>query len=191
MNENPFLNEKTQSRQENLDVSVEIALPKDWETYKNLRVLSLSGEDKDMMGSNLKKEEAKTREEWIEDIINEGSFVYIARNKQEAIGIGHGVHYENDNWILDSLYIVKSSQEGGIGRQLVNNLIQEVKKRNGKRIFVFIKKGNIRSLKLVNSLGFKESKFFSKMNLKRAIGDMTNYKMLEFDLTKEGSNNAG
>lgn len=150
-------------KNEQLDIKVEIATEKDWEAYKKLRLLAVSGKDKEIMGftpEQIIKEQAKSEEELKKDLSSQDIFVVLAWNGSNAIGMGRAMEKDEDIklWYMDSGYVKdgESFRNKGIGKKIFRTRLDEIKKRGGKKVFLGIMFNNEPSIHVAESFGCKK-----------------------------------
>jgi RimJ/RimL family protein N-acetyltransferase len=150
-------------KNEQLDIKTELATEKDWEAYKELRLLALSGKDKEIMGSTpqqIIKEKAKSEQEWKKDLSSDDMFVVLSWNGSNAIGMGRAMKKDEDTelWYMDSGYVKEYGdfRNKGIGKGIFKARLDEIKKRGGKKVFLGIKSNNAPSIHVAESFGFKK-----------------------------------
>lgn len=187
MEQNPFQNK--QIEQEKLDVKVEIATEKDWEECKRLRIQAITGEDAKMFGSNIKRitsELEKGEKEW-QELFGEDKFVVLSRDGSKAIGMVRAYETkEKGVWYIGQLYVDKDARKTGAGKKMMQESIEEIKRRGGRKISAFIKNNNIKSHNLCESFGFKKvNPLLLKDSLKVKFDILKRgFDPMELDLTK-------
>lgn len=150
-------------KNEQLDIKVELATEKDWEVYKELRLLAISGKDKEIMGSTpeqIVKENARSEQEWKKDLSSDDMFIVLSWNGSNAVGMGRAMEKDEDTelWYMDSGYVRKDEdfRNKGIGKGIFKARLDEIKKRGGKKVFLGIKSNNAPSIHVAESFGFKK-----------------------------------
>jgi ribosomal protein S18 acetylase RimI-like enzyme len=170
MDKDPFKNKLSQ---EKLALKIEIALEKDWESYKNLRLEAINGADKDMFGPKAAaRDREKTDEEWQDDLVpQENKFTVLSWAGSLPVGMGAAREKEETGfWHVGSDY-VKPEHRGGTGRKILAFRLKEIINRGGKKVEAGIKPGNRPSMRLYESIGFNEA------------GVNGGWQMVEIDLT--------
>ena len=148
-------------KNEQLDIKVKLATEKDWEAYKELRLLAITASDKEIMGSTpeqIIEEQARSEQDWKDDLSSEEMFVVLARNGSEAIGMSLARQKDDITglWYMGSAYIKEGDdfRGKGIGKKMFRTRLDEIKRRGGKKVFLGIKKNNERSIHVAKSFGF-------------------------------------
>jgi ribosomal protein S18 acetylase RimI-like enzyme len=148
--------------QEKLNVKIEIARPEDWEAYKKLRLLAVTGQDTDMFGvtpEEAEQEKTRSDREWQVDLSRDDMYILFSTKGSEAIGMARIKKTGEDNvWSISSIY-VKPESRGGVGRKLYAASLSEIKKRGGIKVEVGINVVNSKSIGLAESFGFKNVMF--------------------------------
>jgi len=141
---------------------VELATEKDWKTYKELKLLSISGNDKEMMGSTpeqIIELQTRSEQDWKKDLSSQEMFVVLSRKGSNAIGMAHAIKKDEDTglWHIDSLYVKEENlRNKGVGKNIYTAILEEIIKRGGKKVFLGIKSNNPASIHLAESFGFKK-----------------------------------
>ena len=150
-------------KNEQLDIKVELATEKDWEAYKELRLLAIVGKDKELMGSTpeqIIKEKSRSEEEWKKDLSSQEMFVVLSWNGSNAIGMGRAMEKDGVEklWYMDSGYVKEGEdlRNRGIGKGIFKARLDEIIKRSGKKVFLGIKSNNAPSIHVAESFGFKK-----------------------------------
>src|SRR3990167_5066012 len=108
--------------QEKLSVRVEIAAPKDWIIYKELRILALSGKDGRMFGATPEKivaANARTDEEWQEDLSLD----------DEPAGMGGAFKKEEGYWRMNSGYVKEKFRGEGLQNRMIALRLKEIQRQ--------------------------------------------------------------
>lgn len=146
------------SKQEKLNIKIEIATPKDWEDCKKIVLEGITGNDAQMFGLTQEKIEnvkERTREIWRDFLEeDENEFVLLCRDNSETIGI-ITAKKENQEWYVGSLYIKENFRRKGIGAKLFATCLNEIRNRGAEKITLGIKANNFKSINLVSSFHFK------------------------------------
>ena len=157
MKENSFLQ---QPSQEKLAIKVEIATEKDWEAYKQLKLMAITGKDKKMLGissGQIKREQNRTEKEWRQDFYGENKVVVLAKNDFEVVGMGLARKRQEDGtWHMFFGYVRENFRNRGIGQRMFASRLNEIRKRGGKRVTIAVEDKNIISIHLAESFGFKK-----------------------------------
>ena len=142
---------------------VELATEEYWKTYKELKFLAISGKDKEMMGSTpeqIIEAQARSEQEWKNDLSGEDIFVELVFNGSEGVGMARAIKKDEDTglWYIDSVYVKegKDLRNKDIGKNIYTFILEEIKKRGGKKVFLGIKFENAPSIHVAESFGFKK-----------------------------------
>lgn len=190
MNENPFKNQPTsgndsnQETKENFTVRVETATPKDWEAYKKLRLMAITGKDTEMLDStSVKRDLKKSDEDWQKDLAESNdSYWKMAWTGNEAVGMAQAINRGSGVWHLVSVYSREDLRGKGIGKKLYIAHIDEIRKRGGLKIITGIKYRNARALGLALSFGFKKVGFPTRVIRTKSLVIPMIFQGLELDL---------
>ena len=168
MDENPFKNKSPKpdtpqgSAQEKLDVRVEIATEKDWETYKAIHLLAINGKDAEMFGITLgniekKREEAENNQKYKEDLENNEVIVFLLWQGNESIGIIRAKKREEEGvWYLSYAYVKEDSRGKAFSRKIFSEILNEIKKQGAIKVLMGVKVKNKKMIRLATLLGFKK-----------------------------------
>ncbi len=190
MKQNPLENKK--SKQEKLDVRIEVAKLDDWEAYKKLRLMGISGSDSATFGiteedkiKRIKEETLRTEKEWKADLSREDMFVLLAWNGSIPTGLVRAERKTNEWWHMGWLYVPDEFKRKGIGRKIMAAELNKIIKENGIKASGFIKDDNEKSINNLESLGGKKVDSnltgYSKETKKR--GRELGFSVYEVDLT--------
>mgnify|MGYP001618423029 CR=1 FL=1 len=151
MNENPLENK------EKLAIRVEIAKSEDWQACKELRLLSITGEDAKMFGQTPEEVQAqinKSEQEWRKETASDEMFSVLAWNSSEPVGLGR-VNKVEGMWRIRNGYVKPEFRNMGIQQKIIALRLQEIKKRGGTKVRTGIKINNPTSLHVAEKFGFK------------------------------------
>jgi ribosomal protein S18 acetylase RimI-like enzyme len=147
----------SQNRQEKLDIKVELAKPENWQVCKELRLLSISGEEAKMFGvtpESFQEENNKSDEEWQEETASEEMFSVLAWGKGEAVGLGRARKVE-DTWRVRNGYVKPEFRNMGIQQKMLALRLKEIIKRGGIRATTTARINNLASVHNIEKFGFK------------------------------------
>jgi len=152
------------SQNEQLGIRAKIATPEDWQSYKNMRIAAITGEDKEMFGVDsdpLRVEEEKKRldTDWQNDLSADkiDQFVVLAWVGSEAIGIVRVKERpEKGIWYLTSGYSKKDSRGKVFPPKVFTEIVNEVRKRGGSKVLMGVKAKNQTMIRLATLLGFRK-----------------------------------
>jgi len=166
MNTNPLENQS--SKQEKLDIRVEIATEKDWEACRDLRMNAIDSSDAEMLGftsgeekSEKKKlqEKIKTEADWKKELSSLDIFWVLSWEGSQVVGQGLAKKREEQkDWWMGSGYI-KNEEDfrgKGIGKKMFAVRLNEIKKRGGEKVRMGVKAANHTSIHIAELFGFKK-----------------------------------
>lgn len=93
-------------------------------------------------------------EEMFEDEIKDGNF-YVVKDGQKIIGYG-GFTFVLDEASLVNLAISLNYRRCGIGTKLLKHIIKMAKEKDGKSIFLEVRRSNIAAISFYHKNGFIE-----------------------------------
>ncbi len=161
------------SQQEQSDIKMEVAKPENWEAYKELRLLAIGKTKSGPDDEQIIEEEARSKEEWQKDLSGENKFLMLSWNGTEAIGMGLAEEKDEKGvWKMWSGY-VKPEFRGGVGKRMFEARLNEIRRRGGKKVTLYVKSENKRSIHIAESFGFK----------KMGTGASKDLYLLQLDLT--------
>ena len=156
MNEDPF-------KKEQLVVRIEIAGPEDWKAYKEMRLLAITGKDKEMFGvtsdsKHVEGELGRADADWKNDLSvdKRDQFVILAWKGSEAIGMIRAKETEKMGWYLTSGYVKEDSRGKVFVPKVLSEVAKEVKKRGGFKLSMGVKAHNKIMISIATLLGFKK-----------------------------------
>jgi ribosomal protein S18 acetylase RimI-like enzyme len=174
------------NKQEQLPIKIEIATPKDWKEWSQLRIQALSGRDKDMFGGqNARNDLTKTEEEWRHDLQREDLFYMLSRLGPEPVGIGRASKRRFNTWMIGQLYFGEKFQGQNLGKSLIEAHIKEIIKRGGKKAIAYVRSFNSRSIHIFKSLGFKKFDVIKEPADKDSGGEEKEWVGFELNLKKK------
>lgn len=177
------------SHQEKLPITVEVAQEKDWQEYRDLRLLSITGKDAEMFAATpemVKREKAMDRLDWQQYFSKAvifpmpDRFVVLSHVGSEPIAIGVASEREKWTWHLSGGYVKEGFRGVGVGKKIIAERLREILKRGGKMVTVKIKVGNDVSLRNCQAFGFEIVSTKSKI-LESGVEFESH--LLELDLT--------
>jgi len=155
MNEDPF------KKQEQLAVRIEIATPEDWEAYKEIRLLAITGKDANMFEvsqdpQKLESEIKRIDQEWKDLLDKNDSFVVLAWRDSQVIGMGV-VSKKEKYWSLGGGYVREGFREENNGKKIFAKRLQVIRGMGGIKARTGMDKGNSRSIGIATFFGFKQT----------------------------------
>jgi len=116
---------------------IEIATEKDWEAFKKIRLDAIA-KDPEAFGSSperLLKESNRSEEEWKDILKKDSQFILLAKNGLEPIGLEVTRKGKEENeWHTLSVYIKEEFRGLGIGKEIFEKTLEEIRKRGGKKV---------------------------------------------------------
>jgi L-amino acid N-acyltransferase YncA len=160
MDKSPLENKKP--NQEKLEVRIEIATPKDWEAYKELWLLAITGKDAEMFGRSSSPEQIeevknRTEEEWQDFLSQENRFYVLLWEGSRAIGTGMAKKRDEEkDWWMGSGYVREDFRNKDIGKKIFAARLNEIRNRGGIKIRMGVKTINMASIHIADSFNFKK-----------------------------------
>lgn len=149
---------------ERLHLTTEIATEKDWEDYKKIRLEAIEKEPMAFYATKNSKEKEYNRsdEEWKSDLANTDAFVTLSKNNSVPVGMVQAISkIENKTqWHIRGVYLNKNFRGGGYGREMMNLILNEIKRRGGKKVTLNVMDTQDIARKIYEKLDFKISKKF-------------------------------
>ena len=140
-----------------MEIVVRRIRPEDAPVLKAVRLAALSDRP-DAFGSTLEREEAFADEVWASRA-RHGSFgdrsaTYLAELADEAVGIVTGI---SDGSVVElmSMWTAPASRRSGLGRRLVEAVVEWSDDTGADRIELWVTRGNDPAQRLYTSLGFQ------------------------------------
>lgn len=141
-----------------------------WSEYRDLYIKAVESEPL-AFSETVDEIKKKTENEWREELqsVTDGkSIILFAESSGVIIGMGAGSFHLlkklSHNAFISSLYVDKEFRGQGIGKQIVEKLIESIlKNKSIKNIFSEIIETQIASIKLHEKLGFKIVGEFRKL----------------------------
>lgn len=118
-------------------------------------------------------------EEWEDDLKSENKFYFLVKNGSKVIGVGGAIKMkkekndEEEIWRIAHVY-VKASFRGGVGKKLLDTILNKIESKGGTKATLFVSKGSKQEVarKLYTQRGFKISE------------EGSDYLGMELDLTQ-------
>lgn len=155
-------------------ITIKIATLEDTEAYKAIRYEAVNN---DPSAFGLFSEEDITREigylskEYERDILNANRFVVLSKHGTNPIGMVKGVRRKNGYWFLRSVYLNKNFRKNVTGnstsKEMVLKFIEEVKRRNGNIVRLWVLNSNKNAFRLYKRIGFKKISFIRSILIVR------------------------
>lgn len=140
-----------------LDIKIIKLEPKDWLSYKEIRLESLRLEPQ-AFNSTYTDSLAKPDTYWIDELTNQDKQYLFATVNDEIVGLMSITFNTGDiksEAILHCAYVNISFRRQGIGQRLLSALLEEAKIRPGvQKAKLWVKGSQIKARKFYESLGF-------------------------------------
>ena len=166
MDKNPL---ETQNTSEQASITVEIAQESDWEVFKDIRIEALT-KNPEAFGSSLEEALKRTSDEWQEDLSNDPHFFVLAKadtSPQGAKSMAGAYKREAGRWRLVGVYTRPEFRKSGLAEQVLNKILEEIKKRGGVKVQLGVMKGPKQEAArtMYKKFNFKEIEEFEKSYL--------------------------
>ena len=111
--------------------------------------------DPDAFGSTLQREEGRPDEDWVRWLTSR-SAMFVAENAGEPVGLAGGIvdDEQPDRAVLVSMWVAPASRNQGIGRGLVDAVVDWATQSGKQRVDLFVIEGNSATLALYERCGF-------------------------------------
>lgn len=131
----------------------------DWENYRDIRLEALK-EDPSAFGSRYEENRDKDSLYWMERLAsssgsNGKSFFYAVLDDNNFISIGGAYQDENNEWNIIAIYTKKEFRGLGAGALLFNKILEELKNRKIKKVFLRVNTKQEPAVALYKKFGFK------------------------------------
>ncbi len=184
----PFNRPPTQdsnSKQEQLDVRVEIAKPEDWEAYKEIRLMAITGNDAEMFGvtsdpSRVKEEQSRGDIEWKKNLSSTDMFIVLSWINTQVVGMGLArKREEKQDWYMGHGYVKENFRGMEAGKKMFAKRLDEIRKRGGTRVTIGVKAYNNTSIHIAESFCFtKVDDGVSLIGLYMVLEDLNDPKVI-------------
>jgi ribosomal protein S18 acetylase RimI-like enzyme len=130
----------------------------DWKKFKELRLEAIQN-DGHAFGSSYQELIKLTEKEWKEKILKPGSCIFIAKDKDDFIGMAAAYQEEGEKCrhvaYIWGVYVKDIHRQKGIGRQLMEAILSALKSnREVVKANLNVTTTQIGAVKLYESLGF-------------------------------------
>lgn len=131
----------------------------DWKNYRDIRLEALK-EEPDAFGSSYNEYKDRDDLYWVERVvlsedINGRSFLMAVCGENTFVAIGGAYRDENDEWNIIAIYTKKDFRGMGLGSLLFEKILEELKNREIKKVFLRVNANRIPALSLYKKYGFK------------------------------------
>jgi len=91
---------------------------------------------------------------WQQMLLNKESIYLLAEENHENMGLATGRAGENGVGMLSFLGVKKERRKGGIGSKLLSKFLEEAKKRNAHKVWLFTSPNLHHAIRLYVKMGF-------------------------------------
>jgi len=151
----------------------------DWQEYKKIRLEALKKESH-AFGSSYTKEKERSENEWKVKLAksensNSFSFFYAVSKENKFVAIGGAYQDENKQWNIIAIYTKKEVRGQGLGRKIVQSIIDELKTRKVKKAYLCVNTLQTAAQVLYKKNGFRITKIIKN----QILGDGKHYDEVE------------
>lgn len=137
----------------------------DWEKYRDIRLEALK-EEPDAFGSSYSEYKDKSVLYWMDKMSllsekNGKSFLCAVLDDNNFVSIGGAYQDENNEWNIIAIYTKKESRGLGAGSLLFNKILEELKNREVKKVFLRVNIEREPAISMYKKFGFKIMKSIS------------------------------
>ncbi len=144
---------------EDLNIKIEIAKEKDWENCKKIWQEAMDKEPQAywVTKESKEREQQKTEEEWRNELNNPNSIIMLTKNNEIAVGTNQALLKAgtSDQWGLRRIYLNKDFRGKGLGEKMFHSILEEIKKRGGKKARLNVVDTQKAAKELYEKNGFK------------------------------------
>ena len=147
----------------NSSLRIRTFLPDEWESYRDLRLRALA-DSPQAFGRTLAEEEARTPEEWSQRLSASATSPWwlclIATmdvsNENRSVGIAFAQQLEESPDVahLYSMWVDPIARGNGIGRRLVDAILNWARRRDVRQVVLQVTEGNQAAINLYARCGF-------------------------------------
>ena len=160
---------KEDKNNEKSDLTTEVASGEDWNEYKKIWLEAMENEPLAywITKDNLEKTNEKTEEEWRNDLRDPNSVILLSKNNNIPIGMAQALlKTEAENkWGIRRVYLNKDFRGSGFGEKIMNQLLDEIRKRGGKKAVLNVVDTQEAAKKMYEKLGFKTFEKFNSQSI--------------------------
>lgn len=134
----------------------------DWRQYRDIRLEALMNEPA-AFGSSYSAESQRTDEQWQERMIeaekiNGDRFFYGVFDGSILVSIGGAYKNDSAEWNIIAIYTKKEFRGQGIGKLLMSGLLNDLRRREIKKVFLCVNTIQESAVALYKKTGFKITK---------------------------------
>ncbi|MBP9715346.1 MAG: GNAT family N-acetyltransferase [Candidatus Pacebacteria bacterium] len=171
-------------KNEQKQISTKIAGVGDGLALKKIRLQAVNSPDSKMFGQKLiDRDRAKTDEEWEAEVSpeNKDTFYVIFEDDKEPVGMGRADFSGKQGlWYINSMYMDDLFRGKVFPRKALKEFVDEIKRRDGKKVMIGVRSSNERPIVLYKNLGFT----FTKNIPSFLMNIFKGWRVMELDLTK-------
>ena len=151
----------------------------DWQEYKEIRLEALKKEPH-AFGSSYIKEKERSENEWKDKLAksesyNGSSFLCAIAKENKFVAIGGAFQDENKQWNIITIYTKKEFRGQGLGQKVFQSIIDELKTRKVKKIYLCVNALQTAAQALYEKNGFRVTKIIKN----QILGDGKHYDEVE------------
>lgn len=138
-------------------IEVKLATQDDWKACKDLRLesITLYPEVYGLTEEEFEEENNQSDEEWKKETDSETMFSVLAWDGSKAVGLGRTRRINNNSWFIRNGYVKKEFWGRGLQPRMIALRLLEITKRGGIKAITGVKVDNNKSIKNLESFGFK------------------------------------
>jgi len=131
----------------------------DWKNYRDIRLEALK-EEPDAFGGSYNEYKEKDDLYWIDKTSLSGekagkSFLCAVLVDNNFVSIGGAYQDENNEWNIIAIYTKKEFRGIGAGSLLFNKILEELKNRKVKKVFLRVNVKRVPAISLYKKFGFE------------------------------------
>jgi len=184
MNENIFKNKQERFAE------IKIATVEDVQYYKNIRIEAIETDPDafDLSPEKVTEEKNRSDKEWKGDLADKNQFTVLLKYNGDAKGMAKGINRGKGFWALRAVYVTpdfrKSVTGSSVAEEMVQEVLNEIKKRKGKIVRLGVRIGRDSAVKIYEKLGFRELSE-SEVGEYLDLEVLKKWKIMMLDLTKQ------
>lgn len=137
-------------------IEIEIAQPKDWEFFRDLRLQALT-ESPEAFSSTFERENSFTKDEWISRMTNGSSF--IATEEGVGVGIVGVMQFEetkSQEYKIVSMWVSPDFRGTDLASALVSDAKKWAIRNGGSSIYLHVESNNLAAINFYKKVGFEQ-----------------------------------
>ena len=83
----------------------------------------------------------------------------LAEYSNNIVGFIQGFPITDEEWLINAIGVLPNYLRKGIGRKLVKEFISYLRRREWKKVILYVKPNNVPAIRFYKKLGFKEVKY--------------------------------